>query len=350
MFYIIPGLLYDTNETRFVPDTHNYSLGFCEEFSYNTINYVYISFSGIGIILNVLNMIEFFKISKKYPKESMIKYLFVKSLFDFLYCVINISCYLITYYSPYTYSYIYQVYYKYVKIYFGHVIMSLSIVLDCGAIIDRYLLISGRMKWMHIVIVFTRGIPILTIILFAMYSYKTIEYKIVQFHNFTLNDPSLEAYFQWTLDGGGLSMELALILQMIQTTIVNFIVTSLILIFNILTLIEIKNKLRKKRTITPIENTIVHDRIKRAENRNTMMLVWSSPLTIVPNFAYFLGSIAVLTVHTQFYNACVDSFVNVLYYSQFSFSFFFYCAFNLNFQKELSRKTKQNSNLPTEIP
>ena len=346
MFYIIPGAFYETNETgQWRNSSRNSSFGFCENFSYSTINYVYLSFSGIGLILNMLNMIAFVKMAKKYPKESMIKYLFVKSLLDFLYCVINISWFLFTYYSPYTYSYYYLVYYKYIDLYFNHVTMSLSIVFDCTAIIDRYLLISGRMKWMYKVIVFNRGIPILTIIAFALYSYKTIEFRILRFENVTLNNTSLKAYFQWTLDGAGLSIELSLILQVIQTTIVNFIVTSLILIFNILTLLEIKNKLRKKRMLTPVRNTIVHDRIKSAENRNTMMLVWSSPLIIIPNFAYFLGSMIVLTVYTQFYNACVDAVGNILYYSQFSFSFFFYYAFNVNFQKELSRKPNPGRNL-----
>ena len=345
MFYLIPGIFFDSNETGLWRNSsHNSSFGFCEDFIYNKIYYVYQCLSVIGIILNVLNMIAFVKMSKKYSKESMTKYLFVKSLFDSLYCVINISCFLLPIYSPYAYSYTYQVYYKYINLYVGHVIMSLSIVFDCAAITDRYLLISGRMKWMYKVIVFNRGMPILTIICFALYSYKTIEFRIIRFGNFnsTIN---LQKHFQWTLDGAGLSNGLSLLFQLIQTLIVNFIVCSSILTFNILTLIEIKIKLRKKRTLTPAGNTIVQDRIKSAENRNTMMLVWSSPLTIIPNFAFFLGSIAVLTCYTQLYNACVDAVGNILYYSQFSFSFFFYYAFNVNFQKELSRKPNSGRNV-----
>ena len=198
---------------------------------------------------------------------------------------------------------------------------------------------------MYKIIVFNRGMPILTTIGFVLYSYKTMEFRIARFKYLNSTTNSEKAHFQWTISGGRLSIELTLIIQLIQTTIVNFIVTSLILIFNILTLLEIKNKLRKKRMITPARNTIVYDRIKKAENRNTMMLVWSSPLITIPNFAFFVGSMIVFTAYTQFYNACVDSVANILYYSQFSFSFLFYYAFNVNFQKELSRKLDPGRNL-----
>ena len=248
MYSILPISHFNVNLTGSWQNiSENSSYGFCEQFLIFSNLYIILAISGIGMILNVLNLIAFFKMSKKLKTESMSKYLFVKSLFDFVYCLINFTYLLLSIYGQHTYSYSHQAFILYGFLYFKNVFIFMSIVSDCAAIVDRYLLVSGRMKWMYKIIVFNRGIPILTIIGLSLYSNKFVEYRIMHFPHF--NSSYLSEKFQWTINGNGVNIELSLVFQLIQTTITNFILTSLIIIFNTLTLVELKKMFKSKRTL-----------------------------------------------------------------------------------------------------
>ena len=165
------------------------------------------------------------------------------------------------------------------------------------------------------------------------YSYKFAMFKIVPYNFGGYSNISTEG--QFILGNGEMSAMDYIRIELFQTSIVNGLFPSIILIFNTLTAFEIKKTMMNKRRLSTSKS--IHDKIKRSEIRNTTMLILSSPLTILPNFIFFLTAILVQINYTQFYNACFDSIGNILFYSQFSFSFLFYFVFNVNFQKNLKK-------------
>ena len=323
MFTLIPSGQFNLtgqNESGY----YSFS-GSCIDFQKNTILYIIPTISGIGIILNILNLLVFTQTPKQLVKGDMIKYLMGKSVFDLCFCLIVIlqsvtaGLYDIR-------SFYYFIFDWCILRYCRNVVKFLSISFDFLAIISRYSLLTKRIQWVNKIIVFRKGMPIFTSIGFIIYSYKFAMYNIVPY---TLGG--------FTLENGVLSIIAVQRIELIQSTIVNFIFPTIILIFNILIGLELKNTMKKKRRLST--NMSIHDKIKRSENRNTAMLILSSPITIFPNLAFFCAAILVLISPTQFYNACIDNIGNIAFYSQFSFSCLFYLLFNvkLNFRKNLKK-------------
>ena len=320
MFPLIPSGLFNLTGQN---ESGNYSFsGSCIDFQNKTIFYIIPTISGIGILLNILNLLVFTQTPKKIKKGDMIKYLIGKSVFDLCFCLIVILRFVTG--GLNTFRSFYYFIFEWCIIYCKPVVIFLSVAFDCLAIISRYILITKRIRWTEKIIVFKRGMPIFTSIGFIIHSYKFAMYNIVPY---TLGG--------LTLENGALSIIAVIRIELVQKTIVNFIFPTIILIFNILTGLELKNTMKNKRRLSTSKS--IHDKIKRSENRNTAMLILSSPITIFPNYAFFCTAILVFISPTQFYNACIENIGNIILYSQFSFSFLFYFIFNKNFQKNLKK-------------
>ena len=329
MFPIIPGQLLNLTELMQNASKKYSRVGFCNKFQFNTTIFISPAISGIGLILNFLNILVFTKTTKKIPKGNMIKYLIAKSVFDFCYCSIIV---IDSFDFSFKYSYYYQIYRLCIHYYLKHVVIFLSVAFDCLAIISRYSLITKRIQWSEKITVFNRGMPIFTSFGLLIYSYKFIEYSILPYKS--VNNISVAVNF--TIEASRiLSIKDRLTIELVQTTLVNLICPSIILIFNILTALEIKNKMRNKRRLSASKS--IHERIKRSEIRNTLMLILASPLTIFPNYVFFVIAALTLISFTQFYNACFDNIGNIVFYAQFTFSLFFYFAFNVNFKNNFKK-------------
>ena len=326
MFIIVPWGSYPNASINYtIPDV-------CEDFQFTTDVIISPVISGIGLILNILNILVFNKTPKQIVKGDMVKYLIAKSVFDLCYCLIIILEFLTGRNSDY--SFYYNIFKLCILIYFKHVAIFLSIAFDCLAIVRRYSLITKRIQWTEKIIVFNRGMPIFTAIGLLIYSYKFAFYKIVPY-KLIGGYSNISTEGQFILGNGEMSAMDYIRIELFQTSIVNGLFPSIILIFNTLTAFEIKKTMMNKRRLSTSKS--IHDKIKRSEIRNTTMLILSSPLTILPNFIFFLVAILVQISPTQFYNACFDNIGNILFYSQFSFSFLFYFVFNVNFQKNLTK-------------
>ena len=315
--------------------SNNYSISdLCEDFKFTTGDIISPVISGIGLILNILNILVFNKTPKQIVKGDMVKYLIAKSVFDLCYCLIIILESLTEINSDS--SFYYYIFKWCILLYFRHVTIFLSIAFDCLAIVSRDSLITKRIQWTEKIIVFNRGMPIFTAIGLLIYSYKFAFYKIVPYTFIGGGGYyNISTEGQFILGNGELSAMDYIRIELFQTSIVNGIFPSIILIFNTLTAFEIIQTMRNKRRLSTSKS--IHNKIKRSEIRNTTMLILSSPLTILPNFIFFLVAILVQISPTQFYNACFDNIGNILFYSQFSFSFLFYFVFNVNFQKNLKK-------------
>ena len=171
-------------------------------------------------------MIAFARALKTFVKGEMIKYLFAKSFCDSCYCTINVLFCLPNIY-PLKYSYYYQVFNLCTNLYLKHVAIFLSIVFACSAIVEGYRLTTERIKWVHKITKFNRGMPFLTFTGLCLYSYKFIEFRIILFEPYGINSSNiLPVSLNFTTEGGGLSNDMYLTLEMIQATIVNCICIS----------------------------------------------------------------------------------------------------------------------------
>ena len=63
------------------------------------------------------------------------------------------------------------------------------------------------------------------------------------------------------------------------------------------------------------------------------MLIWTSPVTVIPNYVFFVISIFGLFNYVDVYNPCADVIGDIVFDIQFAVSLIFYYSFNVNFQK-----------------
>ena len=97
-------------------------------------------------------------------------------------------------------------------------------------------------------------------------------------------------------------------------------------------LAKLKNIFQAKMAVITSNINTVQDRVKSSESRNTYMLIWTSPVTIVPNYMFFVINILNFIKYTAFYNPCVEAIGDIVFSLQFTLSFIFYYSFNLNFK------------------
>ena len=136
----------------------------------------------------------------------------------------------------------------------------------------------------------------------------------------------------YTLEGIGLPYLLQASIDGIQKIIIHFLIITFILILNLLMFIKLKKTLRAKRTVTTQNNSQIQERIKKSEARNAYMLIWTSPVTIIPNYMSFVINILQFLEYIEFYNSCADSIGDIVFSLQFAVSFIFYYSFNVNFK------------------
>ena len=120
---------------------------------------------------------------------------------------------------------------------------------------------------------------------------------------------------------------------MIQKTVIHFLLVTLILILNLLMLVKLRNIFKSKRRVLETSSSnATQDRVRKSESRNTFMLIWTSPVTIIPNYMNFVINILSFVSITGFYNPCLEAIGNVVFELQFVISFVFYYSFNMNFK------------------
>ena len=107
-------------------------------------------------------------------------------------------------------------------------------------------------------------------------------------------------YTQYSLERIGMPYLLYVGIDAIQKIIIHFLLITLILILNLLMFFKLKKAFRVKRTVTAPNNALIQERIKKSEARNAYMLIWTSPVTIIP--IYLLFFINILELIPNFFN------------------------------------------------
>ena len=313
----------------------NSTSGICDELLYYGPIYIISPISVIGVLFNLLNIVVFSKTKTTTIKGDMTRYLIAKSIWDICYNLCDLFSRLNDFgLNPeYTSSFAYQVLYLSISLYLKSISLFLSIIFDLTATFDRYRLITDKCKFFNKIFAFKRGLPLIICIPVIVYLYKFWYYYIC------VNSGFDETYTVYSTVGRDIPPSIMNTIDLIQKIIINFSFVTLILFLNLLMLIKLKNAFKSKRTVTTDRETI--DRIRKSESRNTLMLIWTSPVTIIPNYIFFVSSILRLCNYLEFYNLCAESIGNIVFSLQFSVSFIFYYSFNVNFQKafnELFRK------------
>ena len=310
--------------------TVNYTTTICENILIViTPEYIITSISAIGILLNILNVVVFFKTKSTTIKGDMTKYLIAKSIFDIIYNTCKLFS-LFGFLCPQcelTSSFVYQVFYLAIIIYLKTISLVLSIAFDIAATFDRYRIITDNCMFFNKILVFKRGLPLIMCIPVIVFTHRFAIYKIY------VNRLFHKTYTVYTVEIKNVSV--LPIINLAEKIIIHFSLISLILVFNILMLAKLRSIFKAKRLVTTDREIL--NRIKKAEARNTFMLILTSPVTIIPNYTFFVINILELINYSEFYNACAQSIGDIIFSLQFTVSFIFYYSFNVNFQKGVHR-------------
>ena len=308
-------------------DSNSSTTGFCDDLQLFTPAYIITPISVIGILLNVSNILVFLKTKTTTIKGDMTKYLICKSIFDICLNLSNVFP-LVRFASlqyDFIYSYCYQVFNLVIMVYLHPVSILCSIAFDFAATFDRYRLVTNKCKFFDKIFVFRRGMSLIICISIVGYIYKFFFFHIVPIfisNNYT-NTYSTE---------GNMPREAKIIIDLIQKISIHFLLVTIILILNVLMLVKLKNIFKAKRTVITPNSRTIQDRVNSSESRNTYMLIWTSPVTIIPNYMFFVINILQFFNYIEFYNPCVDAIGDIVFSLQFSCSFIFYYWFNVNFK------------------
>ena len=153
---------------------------------------------------------------------------------------------------------------------------------------------------------------------FGFYSYKFISLQVVE----SSNNISTDGYVVQT-------EEIDKTMGYIHTTLRDGLCVLLIIVLNILTVIQIRNMLSKKKNLTKGSKS---ERVQNAETRLTLMVFTMSTLTFIGHGFNF---VAYVNPKNNFFwaNGCYRTLKYVLFWYSYEINFFFYYFFNLNFQK-----------------
>ena len=265
----------------------NLTSGACDDllYYYAPIYILYPIFV-IGIILNILNIVVFFKTKTTTIKGDMTRYLIAKSIVDICYNLCSLFPLLNDFclQPEYTSSFAYKVLTLSITYYLKPVCLFVSIAFDLAATFDRYRLITNKCQWFNKIFVFKRGLTWIICIPVIAYTHKFGFFYIISSPIFN------KTYTVYALEGRtNISPSVFTSIDLVQKIIIHFLFITLILVFDLLMLVQLKNAFKPIRTATTDRETLV--RISKSESRNILMLIWTSPVTVIPNYVFFVMSI-----------------------------------------------------------
>ena len=255
-------------------------------------------------------------------KGDMYKYLIAKSICDSSYCIGNIfsvflfSCFECSFKTTLWFMVFKLIIVKYLK----PSSMMFTILLEFFAIFDRYRLITNKLNCLRKLLTFRKTIAAVIIVVFSIYSYEFYMFRIISFPLYTTSEN--ETSLVYSIEGIPSGFYSNILFNFVLSTTVNLFLTLVVLFFNILTLLAVKSSLKYKARLTPTATRTTNE-ISSSETRNTLMLIWTCPLVVLPNLIYFLADTFGLIAIIGLYNACLEAFGEIIFSLQFSSSFFF---------------------------
>jgi hypothetical protein len=158
-----------------------------ETFNSKIIGYYLVNtLNVLGSFLNIICILIFYKIIKQEQNNQghLFKYLFLKSISDFLFCITNIP--VIVYYRKEPIlddSFIMQLWYIVGYHYLFAVFTQMSIWFEIFALIDCFCLVSMKFQWHKSKLCFYLTSILSTLIFFVYYIPTNFDFKIVRIGN-----------------------------------------------------------------------------------------------------------------------------------------------------------------------
>ena len=343
MYSVIPATLLG-NWTKFNRPKTN----ICDDLLFVSPAYILMPISVIGIVLNVFTILVFLKTKTSTIKGDMTRYLIAKSIFDICYNICSVFPFLnfVCFQCEYTLSFWFQVVKLFIVIYLKSVSMFLSIAFNFAATFDRYRYITDSCKFFDKIFAFKRGMPLIICIPVIAYTYRFGLFHIVDM-SFLSNSTTW-----YSIEGIHVSPFVIISINMVQKIIIHFVFITSILVFNFSIVFKLRSTFKHIIQITHSQSHL--EAVKKSEVRNTFMLIWTSPVIIIPNYLFFIISILEMISIIEFYNPCAESIGDIVFSLQFAVPFIFYYSFNVNFRKAfhqlMGKKVLEHQEVNTNIP
>jgi hypothetical protein len=311
--------------------TESYDLGLIDCMGiYRMFNkYVEKTMGCIGLILNLICLIVFVKLSKNDSNNEMVKYLLLKSFVD-AYVMLKIVLFIFfdcQYCDQYSF-YATGVFKLLFLIYFSYVAQFLSMFCEFVAVFIRFVTVSQLEFFLFRKLSFKLVSVMALFYGLLFYSYKLFENKIIlsTYKNYIKNTSYL--IYKLRLTQFGIS-DTILTLDFVHSLVRDGILVLLILILNILTLIEMRRLLVKKKLILAnVRATFTQ--ADKAEAHLTIMILLTGLIAIIGHGLYFLFNIPYFSWRVS---ECIYPFVNFSYNLSYLINFFVYFFFNTMFRQ-----------------
>jgi hypothetical protein len=283
----------------------------------------------LGIILNLICILIFKKIIKNEPpnqKNNLFKYLFMKSICDFIYPTIMLGDYIYHKNDGSTdTSLIMQLWYTIVKGYFVYVSITLSINFEILATIDCLLMISKLFNSLKTFKCLKVSTFVLCFVIFIFYIPVFFYYKIDSFTVININNNmSREISYNFTFSENSI-IRMHSKLAGIFRDVIPMIILIILNIFILVTLHKVKKeKLRMKYNLEALSVICA----MKAE-RNKVKMIFFTSLVYLFHLPLVYKWYRSLDEET-----CFSILSNLSYRFSHGITFFSYFLFNNNFRRQ----------------
>jgi hypothetical protein len=301
---------------------------FCELFIQLHQKYFYLAISGIGIILNLLSSFAFI-VSKdlaKY-KGNVFKYLLFKSICDSFIASINFFFSFIdqnfsSFFEKVDFlCNLRQIFYFYLF----YTLTSVSILCDVGSSFNRYRCISNKFSFLNR-IPFLVKIGLMVGYSAVFYIYYFFNRECVYFKIANSTQFIKKFNYSTTFDTSILGQ----IIYFWNSFIRDGICVFLIILFNILILILVRETNKRKQRLTNNKQNSSRKKSEQAQINLTILVLITSLLNVIGHAPKFLLNLPFFKSLRS--NTCFFNLQTFLFISLHSFSFVVYYAFNNHFR------------------
>ena len=308
-----------------------------------------VAISVLGLALNSLN-VGVFAYRLGHQPHDCVRFLLLKAVCDTYYALVKLWPFVLATSAYTSSSYGAQVALLVVSAYGERVATCVSLVINFLFIYRRLRMITQRFDHSSCrqALSFRWSAPCLGLAVLLLYVFKLFSYDIVATVADADTNSTSNYNYQLVVNsfgrtGAGVYCELA------QSVLVNCTLVLLLFATNVRTLVEIRASLRKKSDFNAAaaaaagahsRSASMHameagKRIKSAEMRSTMMVIWTTPLIVFGNLLAFCVKLAVALDAHKYYEPCVAVVAQVVYDLSFSVEFAFYYAFNVYFKQDV---------------
>jgi hypothetical protein len=278
------------------------------------------SIQAVGAILNLFCIIIFIKIIKTERSENghMFKYLFIKSIFDFIYQSSQLPS--IYYYNYSHQSYIMQFWYKWMVYYLTIIASVASVYFEVAAVLDCLIMISNRLLICRKRACFITITIIIITFFFIFYIPWSLRIQIFIKNSNTTSTSSI-IYSHKTINRGYFNY-----FKIIHTFIRDIVPIVLIVIINILIFLFIKSATKRRELLekTGNQSNLLMSSLKAQRNKFKMILV--TALIYILHVPFIIS-------YTFDVSQCFTYVSKLLFLTSYAIPIFSYFFFNKKFRR-----------------